>query len=246
MKTLIIADDEPITRMDIRQMVEENGYNVLGEATDGFDAIELCRLNHPDILLMDIKMPLFDGLEAAKHILENDLAGCVVMLTAYSDQDLIERAGQVGVTGYIVKPIDQRRLFPTIEIAIAQSKKIKQVQIEAEKAKKRLSDSRIIDHAKSIIASEMGISEAQAFRELQSMSMSKHCTMASLATKIVEGKSKLTEVRSAKMLMMDHFRLSEAAAYRRLSTRAKQENRSVQEIACLVLEELKELQNKED
>ncbi|MEA4846022.1 MAG: response regulator [Clostridiaceae bacterium] len=246
MKTLIIADDEPITRMDIRQMVEENGFSVLGEASDGFDAIELCRLHHPDIVLMDIKMPLFDGLEAARNILEQDLSGCVVMLTAYSDQELIERAGRAGVTGYLVKPIDQKRLLPAIEIAIAQGKRIKQAKTEAEKAKKRLNDSRIIDHAKAIIASEMEISEAQAYRELQSMSMSKHCAMASLAAKIVEGKSQLTEVRRAKMLLMEHYGLSEAAAYRRLSTRARQENRSVQEMASLILEKSKELNGGKD
>lgn len=239
MRTVIVVDDEPITRMDIRQMLEESGISVLGEASDGFDAIELCRINNPDIVLMDIKMPLFDGLEAAKNILEQNLAGCVVMLTAYSDNDLIERAVRVGVTGYLVKPVDQKRLLPTIEIAIAQGERIRQARSEAETAKKRLNESRIIDRAKAVIACEMGITEAQAYRELQSMSMAKRCTMASLAVKIVEGKSQSTEIQNVKILLMEQYGLSEAAAYKRLAAQAKQENRTVQEIARLILAEHK-------
>ncbi len=239
MRTVVIADDEPITRMDIRQMLEENKFSVVGEASDGFDAIELCRQHNPDIVLMDIKMPIFDGLEAAKNILENDLAECVVMLTAYSDQELIERAGQAGVTGYLVKPVDQKRLLPTIEIAVAQGKRIRQAKSEAEIAKKRLNDSRIIDRAKAIIAGEMGITEAQAYRELQSISMTKRCTMASLAEKIVKGKSQGTEIQNVKTLLMERYGISEAAAYKRLAAQAKQENLSVQEIARLILSEYK-------
>lgn len=246
MRTVIVVDDEPITRMDIRQMLEESGIVVLGEASDGFDAIELCRINNPDIVLMDIKMPLFDGLEAAKNILEQNLAGCVVMLTAYSDKDLIERAAQVGVTGYLVKPVDQKRLLPTIEIAIAQGKRIRQAESEAETAKKRLSDSRIIDHAKAIIACEMGITEAQAYRKLQSMSMTKRYAMASLAEKIVEGKSQAAEIQNAKILLMERYGISEAVAYKRLTAQAKQENRSVQEIARLIIGEYKKLSNRKD
>lgn len=235
MRTAIVADDEPITRMDIRQMLEESGISVLGEASDGFDAIELCRLYHPDIVLMDIKMPLFDGLEAARNVLEQDLAGCVVMLTAYSDKELLERAGQIGVTGYLVKPVQQKLLMPTIEISIAQGKRIRQARAEANEAKKQLCDSRIIERAKAIIALEMGTSEAQAYRELQTMSMKKRCSMASLAEKIVEGKSRHTEIQRAKKLLMEQYGLDEASAYRRLTAQAKREKRTLQEIANRIL-----------
>ncbi|MGI6587000.1 MAG: response regulator [Lutisporaceae bacterium] len=238
MRTAVIADDEPITRMDIRQMLEENKFSVVGEASDGFDAIELCRQHKPDIVLMDIKMPIFDGLEAAKNILDNDLAECVVMLTAYSDQELIERAGQAGVTGYLVKPINQKILMPTIEIAIAQGKRIRKARIEAETAKKRLNDRRIIDRAKAIIASEMGITEAEAYRELQSMSMSKNCAMASLAEKIVESRSQQSLVNRAKLLLMKRYNISEAAAYRRIVARSKEKKQTVQQIAGIIIAEL--------
>ena len=99
MKTVIIADDEPITRMDLCDMVQELGFQVLGQAADGFDAIELCRETHPDVVLMDVKMPIFDGLTASETILSEDLAGCVVLLTAFSDREIISRATAAGVTG---------------------------------------------------------------------------------------------------------------------------------------------------
>jgi AmiR/NasT family two-component response regulator len=243
MRTAVIADDEPITRMDIRQMLEENKFSVVGEASDGFDAIELCRRHNPNVVLMDIKMPIFDGLEAAKNILDNDLAECVVMLTAYSDQELIERAGQAGVTGYLVKPIDPKILMPTIEIAIAQGNRIKKAKIEAETAKKQLNDSKIVDHAKAIIASEMGISEAEAYRELQNMSMSKNCAMVSLAEKIVESRSQQSLVKRAKLLLMNRYNISEAAAYRRIAAMSKQKKQSVQQIAGIIVTELEKTNN---
>ena len=121
MKTVLIVDDEPITRMDLSDMLRELGFGVAGEAADGFDAMELCRLKRPDVVLMDVKMPIFDGLSASETILAEELAGCVVLLTAFSDPEIIRRAGAAGVTGYLVKPVDQKSLLPTIEVALAQS-----------------------------------------------------------------------------------------------------------------------------
>ena len=116
MKTVAVVEDEPITRMDICAMLEDLGFSITGEASDGFDAIELCRRTKPDIVLMDAKMPVFDGLAAAETICREDLAGCVVMLTAFSDEETVKKAAEAGVTGYLVKPIDRAALLPTIEI----------------------------------------------------------------------------------------------------------------------------------
>ncbi|MEG2074767.1 MAG: response regulator, partial [Angelakisella sp.] len=121
MHTAIVVDDEPITRMDLSDMLREQGFSVVGEASDGFDAIELCRSLSPDVVLMDIRMPVFDGLSASETILSEELAGCVVLLTAFSSKELVERANQIGVTGYLVKPVEERLLLPTIEVALAQS-----------------------------------------------------------------------------------------------------------------------------
>ena len=108
----IVVDDEPITRIDLRQMLTEMGFTVVGEAADGFDAIALCRRCHPDVVLMDIKMPVFDGMTASETLIREELCGCVVLLTAFQDRELIERAGRIGVTGYLVKPVEERLLLP--------------------------------------------------------------------------------------------------------------------------------------
>ena len=125
MRRIVIAEDEPITCMDLAETLEELGCRVVGTASDGFDAIELCRQHRPDVVLMDVKMPVFDGLSAAESILAEDTAGCVVLLTAFSDDEMIERAQRAGVTAYLVKPVDPNSLLPGTEVAYAQSQRLK-------------------------------------------------------------------------------------------------------------------------
>ena len=115
---VVIADDDIITRMDLKERLVERGYIVVGEASDGIEAIEQCRLKEPDLTLMDIKMPLLNGLDAAKTIYDEDLSDCIVMISAYSDKNLVDIAGDIGVMGYIVKPFRDNALFPAIEIAL--------------------------------------------------------------------------------------------------------------------------------
>lgn len=119
---VVIADDEPITRMDLKELLSEEGYQVVGEAADGFDAVEACKQSRPDLVLMDIKMPLLDGLSAAKILFEENLADTVMMLTAYSEREFVDEAKHIGVAGYLVKPIDEKSLVPSIELAVARSK----------------------------------------------------------------------------------------------------------------------------
>ena len=157
MRTVIIVDDEPITRMDLAEMLAELDFTVLGEAGDGFDAIELCRARRPDVVLMDVKMPVFDGLTAAETIVADDLAECVVLLTAFGHGDIVERANRIGVTGYLVKPIEQRMLLPTIEVALAQSRRLRQSRREAEQARRQVEESKVIARAQGLLAKEMGV-----------------------------------------------------------------------------------------
>lgn len=130
-RTAVVVDDEPITCMDVAEMLREMGFDVVGEAADGFDAVELCRVHRPDLVLMDARMPVFDGLTASKTILEKHYCNCIVLLTAYQDRDMIEKATKAGVSGYLVKPIDQTRFQPAIEVALAQSKRLRQSEARA-------------------------------------------------------------------------------------------------------------------
>jgi len=231
LRTVIVVDDEPITRMDISQMLEELGLRVIGEASDGFDAVDLCRSHHPDIVLMDVRMPIFDGLNAAELIIKEEIAGCVVLLTAFSDRDLIERASRIGVTGYLVKPVEQRLILPAIEVAFAQSNRLKEACRESRQTKQKIQDLKLIDRAKAILAAQAGVSEAQAYQELQHMAMNKRCTIAFLAGAIVQQQSGRSALQKSKAQLMSLLGISEEEAFRRIKAQAKEAGISLEEAA---------------
>lgn len=184
-KKVVIADDEPITRMDLKEILEDSGYEVVGEASDGFDAVELCRRYSPDLVLMDIKMPLLDGLNASKIIQEENLADCVVLLTAYSGPEFIEKAKKIGAMGYIVKPVDEKSLIPTLEVAIAKGKEFKKIKTDIEKVNQKLEERKVIEKAKGILMNRDNISEQDAYNTLRKLSMDKRCSMRSIAEAII-------------------------------------------------------------
>lgn len=198
MKTVLIVDDEPILRMDLSDMLEELGFQVIGEAADGFDAIETCRVEQPDIVLMDVKMPIFDGLSAAETILKEDLAGCVVMLTAFNDPDIIQRASAAGVTGYLVKPIDQRSLLPTLEVAVAQSTRLRESRAREQEAQRRIREDRDIHKAQQLLAKSLGCSSEEAYRKMRKAAMDKRVTVAALARRLIAQAKENEEVQAAK------------------------------------------------
>ena len=148
---VVIADDEPITKMDLNELLSEAGYEVVGEASDGFDAVEICRKKHPDLVLMDIKMPLLDGLAAAKIIRSENLAETVMMMTAYSEREFVEQAKDCGVGGYLVKPIDEKSLIPNIEVAVNRSREIGKLRKDIEKVNGRLESRAVTEKAKGLL-----------------------------------------------------------------------------------------------
>ena len=184
-KRVVIADDEPITRMDLAEILKEAGYDVVGEASDGFDAIELCRKTKPNLILMDIKMPLLDGLKASKIINNESLADCIVLITAYSGKEFIEEAKAAGVMGYVIKPINEKSLLPAIEIALSKSEEIQEIRSESQKSKESLEDRKKIEKAKGILMREENLTEAEAYNKIRKISMDKRCQMKNIAEIII-------------------------------------------------------------
>ena len=241
MKKVIIVDDEPITRMDLSDMLQELGFSVIGEAADGFDAIELCRSLHPDIVLMDVKMPIFDGLTASETILDEDLAECVILLTAFSDRDVIERASSAGVTGYLVKPIEQKSLLPTIEVAYAQSQRLKEVRKQAADAERRILENRQIMKAQQYLAKTQGCSETEAYRQMRKTAMDKRLSIAALAERILQQAAQNDDIAAVKKILIARKKMTDARAYQYISTYAKSHKCSVE----MAAKELKNLLGKE-
>ena len=178
---IVIVDDEPIIRMDLREILESKGYQVVGEAADGFDAVELCRTHVPDLVLLDIKMPLMDGLSAAQIIHEQGLAGSIVFLTAYSDSSYIEGAKTSGVSGYLVKPVDEKALVPCIELAMARSREIKTLKTDVEKANERLETRKVVEKAKGYLMETNHVTEEEAYEYIRKMSKIKNVSMKRIA-----------------------------------------------------------------
>jgi len=181
---VIIADDESIIRMDLREMLTNLGYLVVGEAGDGRSAVNLARELKPDVVIMDIKMPDMDGIDAAKILIEERVAP-VLLLTAYSQQELIERAKEAGVVGYIIKPFRESDLAPAIEVAIARFAEFRALEKEVGDLKLALETRKLVDRAKGILMDTQGLTEAQAFRKIQKMSMNTRKPMKEVAEAII-------------------------------------------------------------
>lgn len=184
-RRIIIADDEPITRMDLREILEEAGYEVLGEASDGFDAVELCRKYKPDLVIMDIKMPLLDGLSASKIIHKEELVGGIILLSAYSGKEFIEKATNVGVIGYLIKPIDEKSLLPAVEVALSKSQEFKNIRQDLKKTKNMLDSRKKVERAKGILMSKYELNEEEAYARIRNLSMNKRASMKEIAEMII-------------------------------------------------------------
>ncbi len=183
-KRILIADDESLIRMDLQEMLRNLGYLVVGEAGDGITALKLARELKPDLVIMDIRMPGMDGIDAAKTLTEEKIAP-VVLLTAYSQKELVDRANEAGVVGYLVKPFKESDLTPAIEIALARFSEFKQMAQEVDDLQHALETRKLVDRAKGILMDTKGLTESEAFRAIQKMSMDNRRPMKAVAEAII-------------------------------------------------------------
>lgn len=221
MRSVVIVDDDPITRMDLADIMSHAGFAVVGQGGDGFDAVELCDRHTPDLVLMDIKMPVFDGLDATRTIMQKGAAGCVVILTAFNDSEFIARARDFGVAGYLLKPVDERMLLPAVEIAMEQSRRFTLIKGEHDSIRRKLEETRTIDRAKAILAGKNGVSESEAYAMLRKTAMNKSLPLAEVAKSVVAASDDRPEVDTAKRALMERLGIGENAAYRKIRQHAE-------------------------
>ncbi len=181
---ILIADDEPIIRLDLRQLLENMGHTVVGEAGDGATAINMARQLRPSLILLDVKMPSMDGIEAASVISRERIAP-VLILTAYGQGDLIERARDAGVFAYLVKPFKETDLLPAMEIAMSRYHELATLEKEVGRLEEALETRKLVDRAKGILMKKFGLSEPDAFRRLQTQSMKTRKSMKELAEAVI-------------------------------------------------------------
>jgi response regulator NasT len=181
---LIIADDESLVRTDLREALTELGYLVVGEVGDGQSAVNMARELEPDVVVMDIKMPGLDGIDAARILTQEKIAP-VVLLTAYSQSDLIERATEAGVVGYLVKPFRETDLPPAIELAKARFGEFRTLEQEVDNLAEALETRKKVERAKGILMDKQGLTESEAFRRIQKMSMNTRRPMKEVAEAII-------------------------------------------------------------
>lgn len=182
---LVIADNESIIRLDLREMLEDAGHEIVGEAVNGRKAIELTRMHRPDLVIMDIKMPEMDGITAARKISEEKIAP-VLLLTAFSQPEIVEQAKDSGVLGYLVKPVQESNLFPAIEIALSRWQEMQGLEAELDKLKDSLETRKIVARAKGIIMAAHKLGEQEAYRRIQRYAMTKRISIKDVAEAIVK------------------------------------------------------------
>lgn len=186
---VLIADDEALIRLDVREMLTEAGHTVVAEAKNGDDAIKFVRELKPDFVIMDVKMPGSDGINASKVIVDEQLAP-VLLLTAYSQSDIVSKANDAGVLAYLVKPVREEQLFPAMEIAYSRFKEIRALGLELESLKSSLATRKLLDRAKGILMDAHGFTEAEAYRKMQQYSMNQRITIKELAEAIIASANK--------------------------------------------------------
>ena len=183
---VVIAEDEAIIRLDLKELLEEEGYEVVGETGRGDEAVELVRELKPDLAILDIKMPGLDGLTAARHIVGERLAA-VLILTAFSQRDLVEQARDAGAIGYIVKPFQKSDLIPAIDVALGRHKELEELARDVGALQDRLEGRKVMDRAKGILRDQHGLSEDDAFSFLRQQAMNRRTKVEVVARMVVDG-----------------------------------------------------------
>ncbi len=186
---VLVAEDEALIRLDLVELLTDEGFEVIGQAADGEEAVKLARELQPDLVIMDVKMPRMDGIAAAEAIAEERIAP-IVMLTAFSQRDLVERARDAGAMAYVVKPFDASDVIPAIEIAIGRFAEIKAIEEELASLEDRLESRKIIDQAKGVLQEGLGLSEPEAFRWIQKTAMDLRKSMREVAEGVISHKKR--------------------------------------------------------
>jgi two-component system, response regulator PdtaR len=182
--SVVIAEDEALIRLDLKEMLEEEGYLVAGEVGDGASAVDLAQRLRPDLVIMDVKMPGLDGISAAERIAAERIAP-VVILTAFSQRELVQRASEAGAMAYLVKPFTRADLVPAIEVAVSRFAEIVALDGEVAGLRDRLEVRKLVDRAKGRLQDERGLTEAAAFRWIQKSSMDRRMTMRAVAEEVL-------------------------------------------------------------
>src|ERR1700750_2947538 len=185
-RRLIVAQDAALIRLDVVEMLRDGGFDVVGEAGDGEQAVQLAEEHRPDLVVLDVKMPVLDGISAPKRIVRARIAP-VVLLTAFSQRELVERARDAGAMAYVVKPFTAADLLPAIEMAVSRFAEIRTLDSEIATLRERLEVRKLLDRAKGLLQSEHGLSEPDAFRWIQKTSMDRRFTMRAVAEAVIEG-----------------------------------------------------------
>ncbi|MFC7343272.1 ANTAR domain-containing response regulator [Saccharopolyspora griseoalba] len=187
-RRVLVAEDEALIRLDLVEMLREEGYEVVGEAGDGQEAVRLAEELRPDLVILDIKMPKMDGIEAASNIAGERIAP-VVILTAFSQRDLVERARDAGAMAYLVKPFAKRDLVPAIELAVSRFTEVQALEAEVADLSERLEARKTIERAKGLLMSKHNLSEPESFRWLQRTAMDRRTTMKAVAQAVLDNLS---------------------------------------------------------
>ena len=182
---VVIAEDEALIRLDLKEMLEEEGYSVVGEAGDGETAVKLTEELRPDLVILDVKMPVLDGISAAERIAGAKLAP-VLMLTAFSQRELVERARDAGAMAYLVKPFTKSDLVPSIEMAVSRFQELRALEAEVADLSLRLETRKLVDRAKSVLQTRYGLTEPAAFRWIQKTSMDRRMSMQAVAQAVID------------------------------------------------------------
>jgi response regulator NasT len=189
---VLVAEDEALIRMDLVEMLEEDGYTVVGQAGDGASAVRLATELRPDLVILDVKMPVLDGLSAAEQVVAARIAP-VVILTAFSQRDLVERAREAGVMAYLVKPFQRKDLLPAIEMAVSRFAELVALEKEVGDLSGRLEARKLVDRAKSALQGAHGMSEPEAFRHIQRRSMDERRSMRAVAQEVLDAAAQQPE-----------------------------------------------------
>ena len=182
---IVVVDDEPIIRIDIVSLIEKAGHDVVAQGADGFEAIELCQKEKPDVVLLDIKMEMLDGLSAAKIISRECPETAIILLTAFNRVEYVDKAKDCRISSYLVKPIDEASLNINIELAVARNKELLKYRQETDKANEKLELRRVVDRAKGLLMEQKNMSEEEAYTYIREISKNKNMAMAKVAKLIL-------------------------------------------------------------